>query len=146
MRTNLALLLSIALFVVPATASGQDAEAAVKAGGQAWQEAYNAGDAAALAALYAEDAVVLAPGSEPVEGREAIRAFWQASMDENPGATDQITTEEILDMGGGVAVERGAYVATGADGEHLDHGKYVVVWKQTDDGWKLYRDIFNSSM
>jgi len=28
----------------------------------------------------------------------------------------------------------------------MDHGKYIVVWKNTADGWRLHRDIFNSNM
>jgi ketosteroid isomerase-like protein len=27
----------------------------------------------------------------------------------------------------------------------MDDGKYVVLWKREKDGWKLYRDIFNSN-
>lgn len=65
MRTNLAALPCAALLVIPATASGQDAEAAAKAGSLAWQDAYNAGDAVAVAELCAEDAVVLPPGPDP---------------------------------------------------------------------------------
>lgn len=145
MRTHLTPLLLAAVLVLPATASGQDAEAALEEIPKAWQAAYNAGDAAALAALYAEDAMLLPPGSEPVEGREAIQAFWQATMDETPGATDQLKPSELHVMED-MAVELGAYVSTGPDGTHLDHGKYIVVMTPTDDGWKIARDIWNSSM
>jgi ketosteroid isomerase-like protein len=33
----------------------------------------------------------------------------------------------------------------GKDGAELDHGKYVVIWKKEAGGWKLHRDIWNSS-
>lgn len=146
MRARLPLLLCAALLVVPAAVSAQDADAAVKQGAKAWMNAYNAGDAAGLAALYATDAMLLAPGAEPIEGREAIQAYWQTAMDATPGATSQLTTKEVHQMGRDMAVEVGAFVSTGADGSHLDHGKYVVIWQRTDDGWKLARDIYNSSM
>ena len=35
---------------------------------------------------------------------------------------------------------------TGADGSHVDHGKYMVAWVHTEDGWKMTHDIWNSSM
>ena len=28
----------------------------------------------------------------------------------------------------------------------LDKGKYVVVWENENGSWKIYRDIFNTSM
>lgn len=137
--------LGLVALALPAAAFGQDAKAAVEAGSKAWQEAWNAGDAAGVAAMYADDATVMPPGAEPVKGREAIRAFWQASIDEHEGDTEELTTMEVHAMGD-MAVEVGGYVTTGPDGEHLDHGKYVAVWKKTDAGWRIVRDIFNSSM
>lgn len=41
-----------------------------------WVAAFNAADADALAALYAEDAINHQVVTEPVEGREAIRAMF----------------------------------------------------------------------
>jgi ketosteroid isomerase-like protein len=38
---------------------------------------------------------------------------------------------------GNTANELGTYTTTTRDGEQLDIGSYVVVWKKTDDGWKL---------
>jgi len=32
-----------------------------------------------------------------------------------------------------------------SDGETLDRGKFLVVWKSVDGSWKLHRDIWNSS-
>lgn len=138
-------LLCATLLFAPSIALGQDAEAAVTAGSDAWEAAWNAGDAAAVAALYAEDAVVLPPGAEPVRGREAIQAFWQAGIDAQAGVNSELETVEVLGMGD-MAIEVGSYVETGPEGEHLDHGKYVAVWKKVDGEWKIVRDIFNSSM
>src|SRR5262245_17472379 len=44
--------------------------------------ATNQGDSEALTALYAEDAVLLPPDHEPIQGREAIGAFWRQGTDE----------------------------------------------------------------
>lgn len=133
------------LLIVPSIVLAQDTESEIEAGSEAWQEAWNAGDAAAIASLYAENAVLLPPGAEPVTGREAIQAFWQTALDEQAGVTGELETVEVHDFGD-AAVEVGSYVDTGPGGEHVDHGKYVAIWKKLDGEWKIIRDIFNSSM
>jgi len=56
-------------------------EEAVRKAGHKWAEAYKNHDAKALAALYTEDAYLLPPGTDMVQGRSAIEAFWQQHMD-----------------------------------------------------------------
>jgi uncharacterized protein (TIGR02246 family) len=110
---------------------------------QAWQKAYNAGDAAALTALYAKDAKVMAPGAETASGSSAIQAFFTADM--KAGAKNTLTQEDVVGFGD-YALETGTYVATSAEGKHLDHGKFMTFYKKADGGWKIYRDTWNSSM
>ena len=31
-----------------------------------------------------------------------------------------------------------------AKGDSIDRGKYLVLWKKTEDGWKMFRDSFSS--
>jgi uncharacterized protein (TIGR02246 family) len=134
------------LLALPAAALAQDysdTEAAIRKAAAEWEAAFNAGDGAAVAALYSYDATILPDGAEPVNGREGIAEFWTTAAAE--GATDEIKTVEIFDLGD-MAVEVGTYKATAADGTHLDHGKYMVLHKKVDGEWKLYRDIWNSSM
>ena len=42
--------------------------------------------------------------------------------------------------------ETGHYEIYAAENKLLDKGKYVVVWKSVNGVWKMYRDIFNTSM
>jgi hypothetical protein len=46
----------------------------------------------------------------------------------------------------GWAFSSGYYTMLGAAGSTLDRGKFLEVLKQTDQGWKIYRDMFNSDM
>lgn len=147
MRT-LATIVIGALLALPSSALGQrhaDADAAIRAGSQRWAAAWNAGDAAALAALYAADAVVMAPGAEPAKGRAAIEKHFERDLEAAAGGQNKIETLEVM-AADDWAVEVGTYVASGADGSHVDHGRYIAVWKKVDDTWMLYRDIWNSSM
>ena len=46
---------------------------------------------------------------------------------------------------GNTAYEVGRFTLQGAEGQMIDAGKYVVIWKQEGGQWKLHRDIWNSS-
>jgi len=143
-----ALVVCAALLAIPSTVLGQadpDAQVAVKEGGMVWAAAWNAGNAAGIAALYSDDATLLPPGGIELQGRAAIEAYWQAAMDAAPGVTVTLETKELHNLGD-VAVEVGSYTNTGADREHVGHGKYLVVWMLNDGTWQMARDIWNSSM
>jgi uncharacterized protein (TIGR02246 family) len=110
---------------------------------QAWQDAYNAGDAAAVTALYTTDAKLLVPGAEPGFGPKAIQKLIAADI--ALGGKLTLTLVDVVGFGD-YALETGNWVATSPDGKHLDHGPYLVLYKKVDGGWKMYRDMWNSSM
>jgi ketosteroid isomerase-like protein len=134
----LAAFLAVSLMLVPHTARAQDAKAEVTKASEAFEVAYNANDGAALASLYSADAVVMPPGAEA-----AIKAMFATP---NPsGVTMDLKIKDLM-VSGDVIVETGGWTATDPAGAHLDHGTYLAVWKNTDAGWKMVRDTWNSSM
>ena len=128
---------------VVAQAGGGNLRAEIGKRDQAWEKAYNAGDAAALTALYTKDAQVLPPGAETASGSDAIHTYFTADV--KGGAKNALTLEDVVGFGD-YALETGKYVATSAEGKHLDHGKFMTLYKKTDGGWKILRDTWNSSM
>ena len=44
-----------------------------------FEELFYRGDAATMTSFYTQDAVIMAPDSEAVQGRQAIQEFWQAA-------------------------------------------------------------------
>jgi uncharacterized protein (TIGR02246 family) len=142
-RIALALVALALALPLPAFAQGGDLRAQIEKLSQAWEKAYNAGDAAAVTALYAKDAKLMAPGAEPVSGTKAIQEAFVADIAQ--GAKNKLTVEDVAGSGD-YALETGKWVATSADGKHLDHGPYTTFYKKVDGGWKIYRDIWNSSM
>lgn len=110
---------------------------------QTFETTFAKGDAAGMANLYTQEAMLLPTGSAILQGRTAIEQFWQGAMDAGiKGA--YLKTIELEDQGD-TAIEVGNYTLTNASGKDLDHGKYMVVWKQEEGNWKLHRDIFNSN-
>jgi len=116
----------------------------IVAADQIFVAAFSQGDAAGMSALYTDDAQILPPNAEPVVGRPAIQGFWQTLMD--MGITEAIPTTVEVEALGDTAIEVGTYALEVEDGQVVDRGKYIVVWKQENEQWKLHRDIFNSSM
>jgi uncharacterized protein (TIGR02246 family) len=126
-----------------AQAGGGDLSAQIAKVDQAWEKAYNAGDAAALTALYTKDAKVMPPGADAASGSKAIHAMFAA--DAAGGARNALTQKDVTGFGD-YALETGSYVATSKDGKHLDHGSFMTFLKKEGGGWKIYRDMWNSSM
>ena len=117
---------------------------AIAAANETFVAAFNSGDAAGVAALYTEDGQLLPPNADVMAGKEAIQAFWQGAMDAGI-ASAQLKIVEV-EGHGDTAIEVSQYTLGGAGGQVLDQGKYIVIWKREHGGWKLHRDIFNSSM
>ncbi len=134
-------LLSCAILINTATAD--DFKDAVQAAAKDFSAAVKAKDDAKLAAMYAEDAMALPPNSDLIKGRAAIQTFWKGFMDAGMNLTLEIVDTETEDDFG---VEVGKFTVTDPSGKTVDHGKYVVVWKEVNGDWKLYRDIWNTSM
>lgn len=106
------------------------------------------GDAKELAALYTGDASLLPPNSGMVKGRKAIEQFWGGAIS-GLGLKDvELKTIEVVGEGDTVA-EVGEYVMRiepKGQKPMEDRGKYTVVWMRTAEGWKLHRDIWNTSL
>jgi ketosteroid isomerase-like protein len=118
--------------------------AAIEANNKKFAEASKKGDAATIAQIYATDAEAFPPNAELVKGRAALQQFWKGMLDSGVAAAE--TTTRDVEVSGNLATESGTYVITAKDGKVADKGKYNVVWKRIGGEWKIYRDIWNSSM
>ena len=101
--------------------------------------AINSGDAAAVSRKYPDDASILPPGAGRMDGKEAIQGYWQAGID--AGLSDVSIVATSVDVTGDSSVTVGTL--TGKMGDAELAGKYIVVGRRTDDGWKIHRDIWN---
>ena len=113
-----------------------------------FSEAFNRGDIPAVAAMYDTGAVVLAPNAPVMRGRQNIEALWVGARQQGFRTLNLVVNS--VEVIGNHAIELGSYtlvVQPPGQGETTDRGKYMVVWKRQRDGsWKLYRDMFNTSM
>ena len=102
------------------------------------------GDSNALAAHYAADGWAMFNSSEPFKGTSAIASAWGGAM--RMGMKEiKVTTVDVVGNADLLA-ETGMFEMYGDGNKLLDKGKYVVIWKPENGGWKIYRDIGNSNM
>lgn len=110
-------------------------------------EAYAAGEIHTVAEEFAEDAWQMPPNAEPLIGREAIRGFWSQAVTWGDWKFSLKTRDVVVSHP--LAVERGTYTlgfeagpnAPPEMGSFEDHGNYVVVWRQDQDGeWRILWD------
>lgn len=109
-----------------------------------FMSSFSQGDAAGMAELYTKDGQVLPPNSDIVMGKPAIKSFWQGLMD--MGIKEAKLEIVEVEEQGNLTFEVSKYSLEDSEGQMLDQGKYIVVWKRENGQWKLHRDIFNSSL
>jgi uncharacterized protein (TIGR02246 family) len=112
--------------------------------------AFNSNDSAAAAALYTDDAIIMPPNQDTVEGRQAIQAFYAAMFKQNAAkiALTPLETRVADDW----AYDRGTATTTitqksAKSGKPIEEpSKYLVIVKRQSDGsWKVYREIGNGN-
>lgn len=100
-------------------------------------------DAAGIARHYADDAIVMPPNRDFVKGRSNIEGFWRDMF--GTGANRVQLDPEQIEEHGDIVSEIGRYTVYVEKNEPVDDGKYLVLWRQENGEWKLFRDIWNSS-
>ena len=101
--------------------------------------------ASIFADRYAEDACIMASNAPAQCGREAALNFFKDGY-ENYGIRDgKFVTINVFGDGKEYATEEGLWQLFDANGKMLDDGKFLVLWKKTKSGWKMYRDSFSSN-
>lgn len=95
---------------------------------------------------FTEDAIVQPGGMPQIQGKEAIASFY-GQMSEL-GFTDfsSSSTHIQVSSSGDLAYEYGInrMVFPSPDGDLLDMGKYLMVWKKIEDEWYIQALAFSS--
>jgi len=108
-----------------------------------FSDAVRKGDSATMASEYADDAMVFPPNSEVVK-KEGIESFWGGLL--RMGVKDFRLTIDDVTGNADMLAETGRYEVLGVGNKSLDKGKYVVTWRNYNGNWKIFRDIWNTTM
>lgn len=128
-----------------AQASGlEEAKQAIAGSNAIYWQSYVKNEPRLFTERYAKDACILAPGEPAMCGEDAPARFFEESY---AGGTrgGEFITQEVFGAGDGYVAEVGLLKAFDGAGELKAEGKYLVLWKKTSEGWKMFRDAFSSN-
>jgi len=121
----------------------EKAKAGINEANQKFMAGVSSGDSVGVAALYHSQGSISPSNSDAVSGADKISSFFGGAS--RAGFAVKLQTSDVWGNAD-VVVEEGTFELTDKNGGHLDHGKYIVLWKEENGQWKLYRDIWNSNM
>jgi len=107
-------------------------------------EAHITRDTAFLNNIFAKDARAYPPNSDVVTGRAAIAAVNAEWV--NYGIKE--FTEVSTSFYGNEAylIDEGKYYLRFGEDDIIDKGNYINIWKKDNGDWKIYSNIWNSSL
>lgn len=114
-------------------------------------QAWAAKDIDKAMAFYADDAVLIVPGADPMQGKDALRTSLKGMLaDPAISLTFQSSKVDVA-KSGDLGYSVGTYKMTVTDPATKkpvnDHGNYVTTFrKQADGSWKAVADIASSAV
>lgn len=152
MKTSLKTLATIlmvgACTVCVAQNNGKEIEEAKKAIAESnavYFQSFVKNDPSIFVNRYAKDACILAPNAPAQCGHEAAAKFFKAAYEAYGLRDGKFITTAVYGDGKEFVTEEGFWQSFDASGKLFDDGKFLVLWKKTADGWKMYRDSFSSN-
>jgi ketosteroid isomerase-like protein len=102
-------------------------------------------DPSIFTARYAEDACIMAPFAPQQCGWENAIKFFRDAYDNYGIRNGKFITLAVYGDAIEYVIEEGLWESHNSKGELFDDGKFLVLWKKTPTGWKMYRDSFSSN-
>jgi ketosteroid isomerase-like protein len=108
-----------------------------------WKFKFEAADSVGVANLYATDGKIMMNGAPAIVGRAQIQSTLHGLIGSGVTRIDLTT----LDVWGteDMVTEEGELALYAGD-QQVDQGKYLVLWKNIEGKWHLFRDCFNSNI
>ncbi len=94
---------------------------------------------------YAEDACIMAPFAPQQCGYANAAKFFREAYDHYGLRNGKFITTSVYGDAKEFVTEEGLWQSYNEKGELFDDGKFLVLWKKTSQGWKMYRDSFSTN-
>jgi ketosteroid isomerase-like protein len=144
------LLITVSIALVSAQTHAQhtqleEAKKAIAESNAIYFNAFINNDPSLFTDRYAEDACIMAPFAPQQCGRENATKFFREAYDSYGMRNGRFITTAVYGDAKEYVTEEGLWQSFNAKGEMFDDGKFLVLWKRTTKGWKMYRDSFSSN-
>jgi ketosteroid isomerase-like protein len=129
----------------PESESLKEARKAIAESNAIYFQAFVKNDPSIFTERYAEDACIMAPFAPQQCGRKNAEKFFREAYDNYGMRNGKFITTAVYGDATTYVTEEGLWQSFNAKGELFDDGKFLVLWKKTDQGWKMFRDSFSSN-
>lgn len=119
-------------------------KSAIAESNKAYGESFASGDSAKFISRYTTDGCLMPANAPKLCGAEALGMFFKGAI--TMGVKNIVLTTEDVMGGPEFVIEIGTYDLKGDANLSLDNGKYIVVWKMEDGKWKMFRDMYTTSL
>jgi len=143
-KNSLLALLMVGASLV-ASAQLEEAKKAIAESNAHYFQAFAKNDSAIFINSYAENACILAPNAPAACGRAEAAKFFRAAYRDYGLRNGKFITTNVYGDGKEYVTEEGLWQSVNAKGEVFDDGKFLVLWRKTLGGWKMFRDSFSSN-
>ena len=122
-----------------------EAQKAIAESNAVYFKSFAENDSSIFINRYAEDACIMAPFAPSACGKEQVAAFFRTAYDNYGLRNGNFVTIAVYGNAVDYVTEEGLWQSINEKGQVFDNGKFLVLWKKTKDGWKMFRDSFSSN-
>ncbi|MDO6429101.1 nuclear transport factor 2 family protein [Flavitalea sp. BT771] len=122
----------------------EEAKIAIAKSNDIYFQAFAKGDSSIFIGRYAKDCWIMAPNEQALCGDGAPLDFFRTAYHQIGLRNGKFITIDVFGDGKEYVTEIGFWQSFDANNKLFDNGKYLVLWKKTPEGWKMFRDSFSS--
>lgn len=122
-----------------------EAKKAIAESNAIYFQAFVKNDSSIFINRYADDGCILVPNAPALCGPDAALKFFRMAYHDIGLRNGKFITKEVYGISEDFVVEEGLWQSFDANNKLFDDGKFLVLWKKTPKGWKMFRDSFSSN-
>jgi ketosteroid isomerase-like protein len=132
---------SLTIARAQSTTEMEQAKKAILASNAVYHTSFTKNDSTIFLNSYTDDARIVPPKGPVISGRSELTHFFRGGYKAGARSGRFITTKLYGD-GKEYVTEEGIGKVFDGSGRQMGECNYLVIWKKTDKGWKMYRDMF----
>jgi ketosteroid isomerase-like protein len=121
----------------------EQARKAIESSNRIYFQAFTKGDSSLVINRYTEDCWIMASNTPTLCGIDAPLDFFKIAYHKLGIRNGIFKTMKLYGDAKEFVTEEGLFEFFDASNASLINGKYLVLWKRTPKGWKMFRDSFN---
>jgi ketosteroid isomerase-like protein len=123
-----------------------EAKIAIAKSNAIYFQAFSKGDSSLFIDRYARDCWIMPPNAPALCGEDAALYFFRTAYYQSGLRNGKFITTDVFGDGREYVTELGFWQSFDGGNKMFDYGKFLVLWKKTPDGWKMFRDSFSSDL